>query len=69
MSVISAVLALAILHKLVGVREGTVIAALIVGIIIKFFQKKFNPIAEKLLPAAKPAEKAVANKHGNIKHQ
>ena len=39
MSVISAVLAIAILHRLVGVREGTILAALIVGTIIKYFKK------------------------------
>lgn len=50
MSVISAVLALIFLHQLVGVREGTVVAALIVGSIIKFYQKLFKPLADRLLP-------------------
>lgn len=50
MSVISAGLAVAILHKLVGVREGTIIAALIVGIIIKYFKKILKPMANKILP-------------------
>lgn len=50
MSIISAGLAVAILHRLVGVREGTIIAALIVGIIIKYFKKILRPMAKKILP-------------------
>lgn len=50
MSLISAILAITILHKLVGVREGTVIAAFLVGIIIKFFKKTFHSVENKLLP-------------------
>lgn len=50
MTVISAVIALTVLHKLAGVREGTVIAALIVGVIIKFYQKCFRKVADRILP-------------------
>ena len=39
-------LAIVILHRLVGVREGTIVAALIVGIIIKYFIKILKPVAE-----------------------
>lgn len=52
MSVISAVLAIVILHRLVGVREGTIVAALIVGIIIKYFKKILKPMADKILPGS-----------------
>lgn len=50
MSIISAGLAVAILHRLIGVREGTIIAALIVGVIIKYFKKVLKPVADKILP-------------------
>jgi len=49
MSVISAMLAVIILHRLAGVREGTIIAAFIVGIIIKYFKRILKPIADKIL--------------------
>ncbi len=52
MSVISAVLAIVILHRLVGVREGTIVAALIVGIIIKYFKKILKPMADMILPGS-----------------
>lgn len=51
---ISAILALVCLHRLVGVREGTLVAALIVGSIIKFYQKLFRPLAGRILPDNKP---------------
>ena len=49
MTAISAVLCLIFLNALVGVREGTVIAAFIVGPIIRICQKVFKPLGEKLL--------------------
>ena len=51
---ISAILALVCLHRLVGVREGTLVAARIVGSIIKFYQKLFRPLADRILPDNKP---------------
>ena len=65
MSVISAVISLVFMHKLVGVREGTLIAALIVGIIIKFYQRLFKPISDRILPEKEikqaPATKDMEN--------
>lgn len=49
MSLISAILAITILNKVAGVREGTVIAAFLVGTIIKFLKKIFHPVEGKLL--------------------
>jgi len=53
MSLLSAIIAVIALHKLVGVREGTIIAALIVGLIIKFYMKKMKPLADLILPSKK----------------
>ena len=52
MSVISATLAVAVLHRLAGVREGTIIAALMIGIIIKYFKKILKPVIDQILPNA-----------------
>ena len=52
MSVISAILAGAILHRLAGVREGTIIAALIIGITIKYCKKILKPLVDQILPNA-----------------
>jgi len=51
MSVLSAIIAVIMLHKLVGVREGTVIAAFIVRFIIKLYTKLFKSISEKIIPS------------------
>ena len=56
MTAISAIIALVFLHQLVGVREGTIIAALVVGVIIKFYQKLFKGVADRVLPPQKPVE-------------
>lgn len=52
MSVISAILAGAILHRLAGVREGTTIAVLIIGISVKWFKKILKPLVDQSLPNA-----------------
>lgn len=49
MSVIAAILCLVFLHELSGVREGTIIAALITGNIVKFFTKKLTGLTRWLL--------------------
>lgn len=49
MTVVSALLAVVILHRLVGVREGTVIAAAIVGMIIKRYKKCFWKFEQRIL--------------------
>lgn len=45
------IISLILFHKVAGVREGTIVAALIVGLIAKFFNKKlgFTAFLEKLL--------------------
>lgn len=47
--IISTIISLLMLHKLTGVREGTIIAALIVGLISKFFNKKLEFVSTKHL--------------------
>ncbi len=47
--VIAVVVGLAVLHTVVGVREGTVICAFLVGIIAGFFKKKFVPMNRFLM--------------------
>ena len=49
---ISAVLCLVFLHELIGVREGTVIATLLVGNLVKLYSKKLDPVFGRLLKTA-----------------
>ncbi|WP_458407212.1 DUF6198 family protein [Anaerotignum sp.] len=65
MSAISAAISLVFMHKLVGVREGTLIAALIVGIIIKFYQRLFKPISDRILPEKEIEQAPVTKDMGN----
>lgn len=46
----AAVLSLILFHQLRGIREGTIIAALAVGLIAKIFGKALNPLKERILP-------------------
>lgn len=48
MSVIAAVLCLVFLHQLSGVREGTIISALLVGNLVKLYSRKLSIIPRKL---------------------
>lgn len=50
MSAIAAALCLIFLRELLGVREGTIITAFIVGNIIKLFSKLLLPLKNRLLP-------------------
>jgi len=50
MSVIAAALCLIFLRELLGVREGTIITAFLVGNIIKLFTKLLLPLKNRLLP-------------------
>ncbi len=50
MSVIAGILSLSLVHHLDGVREGTVIAALLVGMFARFFTKKLVFVTEVLFP-------------------
>lgn len=49
MTVIGALICLTFLQRLLGVREGTIIAALIVGNIVKWMTKHFNGLTYLLL--------------------
>ena len=48
MSVIAAVLCLVFLHQLSGVREGTIISALLVGNLVKLYSRKLSIIPRKI---------------------
>jgi uncharacterized protein len=48
MTIIAGVMGFIILHKLAGVREGTVVASLLVGIIARFLKRKLG-FVENLL--------------------
>ena len=50
MSVAAAVLCLVFLHKLSGVREGTIISALLVGNLVKVFGRILGPVITRVLP-------------------
>lgn len=57
MTVIAGILCLIFLHKLEGVREGTIIAALITGNIVKIFTKKLKALTYFLLPKMEKKDK------------
>ncbi|MGM9567810.1 MAG: YitT family protein [Clostridia bacterium] len=50
MVIIAAIICLVELHALVGVREGTIFAALTIGNIVKFYTRHLKKFAQKLLP-------------------
>ena len=56
MSVVAAIIGLAVFHKLVGVREGTIIAALLVGMTARFMKRKLQLIETLIFPASDPTE-------------
>ena len=56
LTIIAAILSLLFSHRLNGVREGTIIAALLVGFIARLFGRKMTFLEEHLFPA-KTAEK------------
>lgn len=47
MTVIAAVMGLILYHKLAGVREGTVVAAILVGMIARIFKRKLGFVEDK----------------------
>ena len=59
MTVISGILCIIVLGKLSGVREGTVIAALIVGNMVRLFTLKFEKLTFFLLPENRKIEQDV----------
>lgn len=50
MTILAGILCLVFLHKLLGVREGTILAALITGNLVKLFTKTLKPLTRRLLP-------------------
>ena len=60
MTVFAGLLSFLLFHKLTGVREGTIIAALIVGMIARYFGKVFKPFTLMLFPE-KPEDAALAS--------
>lgn len=59
MAVIAAVLCLAFLHKLNGVREGTIIAAVLVGNLVKLYSRIFSGTADRLFHIKQKAKQPV----------
>lgn len=59
--VIAAVLALVFLHELTGVREGTVAAAIFVGLLAKQFNKVIEPIGNKLFGKAREGKQPASD--------
>lgn len=56
MVIIAAIICLVELHALVGVREGTIFAALTIGNIVKFYTRRLDKFARKILPPRKDRE-------------
>jgi len=56
MTIIAGVIGLVIFHKLSGVREGTVIAALLVGMIARFIKRKTGFVENFLIRNARVTE-------------
>lgn len=52
MSVVAAVLCLVFLHALAGVREGTLLAALLTGNVVKFFSRRLTALTSRLIHLA-----------------
>lgn len=49
MSIMAMIIGIVLFHQLAGVREGTVVAALLVGMVVKVFKSKFSFIEEFLI--------------------
>lgn len=60
MAVIAAAISFPLFHYINGVREGTIIAALLVGLIAKFFGKLLAPLDGKLLPKPESSDQETA---------
>lgn len=60
MGIIAGILCLVFLGKLSGVREGTVISALIVGNMVRIFSRKLKPMMDFLVPLTEEEKAAIA---------
>lgn len=49
MSIMAMLIGIVLFHELAGVREGTIVAALLVGMVVKVFKNKFSFIEEFLI--------------------
>lgn len=58
MAVIAAAISLPLFHSVNGVREGTIIAALLVGLIAKCFSRVFQPVTKRVFLEVKAEENA-----------
>jgi len=65
MTVIAAVIGLVIFHKIAGVREGTVIAALLVGMIARYLKRKLGFVEDLLFENTNITEEKVAQENTN----
>ncbi len=65
--VVSAATSLIWFHGLVGVREGTVISALLVGFVMRLLQRLFQPALLKFVERETKLERAVQAAVGNIR--
>jgi len=65
MTVIAAVIGLVIFHKIAGVREGTVIAALLVGMIARYLKRKLGFVEDLLFENTNITEEKVAQENAN----
>ncbi len=65
MTIVAGVIGLVILHKLAGVREGTIIAALLVGMIARFLKKKLGFVENLLLKNARVKEEKEVQENPN----
>lgn len=59
MTVIAGVIGFVILHKFAAVREGTIIAALLVGMIARFLKSKLGFVENYLIPEARQTNEEV----------
>lgn len=70
MTIIAGIIGFALFHKLEGVREGTIIAALLVGLIARFLKRKLGFVENLLVEKASETEEVqFCNwQEYNIKH-
>lgn len=60
--VCAAILSLVFAHRIAGVREGTIISALLVGNLSRFYGKLMKPVTDKLFPETDSAKDNVVSK-------
>ena len=50
----AALLSLLFAHRIIGVREGTIISAILVGNLARFYGKRMKPVTDRLFPETDP---------------